>query len=200
MRPIKGQDNSTYLRFLDWLGRLAPELTSSRGTPRELLLRRYDDLVNSDNPHQRGYHLQDLLRDTFDHFDISAEPSFTRNRGGEQIDGACRINGCDYIIECRWRAKIAGMREVDGLLGQISRSGEQAMGIFFSINGWSENVPQLLKEDRRKSIILMDGRDFRAVLDGKITMPILLDGKTQALRLRAEPFVSATELIQQGRT
>lgn len=103
---IKGQESSTYLRFLDWLGRLAPDLTGGRGTPRELLLRRYDALGVSGDPHGRGYLLQDLLRDTFNHFAIPVEQSFTRNAGGEQIDGAFVINGWHYIVECRWRERL----------------------------------------------------------------------------------------------
>ena len=35
------------------------------------------------------------------------------------------------------------------------------MGVFLSVNGWSENVPQLLKQNSEKSILLMDGYDLR---------------------------------------
>lgn len=65
------------------------------------------------------------------------------------------------------------------------------MGIFFSVNEWSENVPQLLKQNPRKATILMDGQDFRAVLAGEITMPALLYAKIGELNLRSEPFISS---------
>jgi RNA-directed DNA polymerase len=197
---IKSQESLTYLRFLDWLGRLAPDLTGGRGTPRGLLLRRYEALIALPDPRRRGYLLQDILRDTFDHFAISVEQSFTRNEGGEQIDGAFLINGWHYIVECRWRAKVADGRQVDGLLGQVIRSGDQTMGVFFSVNGWSENVPQLLKQNPRKVIILMDGRDFHAVLAGKITMPEILEAKIRELNFRSEPFISVEKLIPKERT
>ena len=192
---IKGKESSTYLRFLDQLGRLAPNLTGGRGTPRELLLRQYDAMVESIDSHGRGYLLQKLLRDTFDYFNIPVKKSFTRNKGAEQIDGAVSLNGWHYIVECRWRKEVANMRQVDGLLGQVRRSGAQTMGVFFSISGWSGNVPNLLKQNPEKVIILMDGQDFRAVLAGEITMPKLLKGKIKELNLHSEPFISARDLI-----
>lgn len=197
---IKGKESSTYLRFLDWLGHLAPDLTGGRGTPRELLLRRYDSLAASGDPQGRGYLLQELLRDTFEHFKIPVEGSFTRNEGGEQIDGAFQLNGWHYIAECRWREKPANGRQVDGLLGQVLRSGDQTMGVFFSINGWSEKVPQLLKQNPDKVIILMNGQDFRSVLEGEITMASLLQGKIKELNRKSQPFISVEDLLLKGCT
>lgn len=43
---VKGKKSFTYLRFLDKLGRLDPRLSGGRGTPLELLLRRYDALAS----------------------------------------------------------------------------------------------------------------------------------------------------------
>ena len=197
---VKGKESSTYLRFLDKLGRLAPELSGGRGTPRELLLRRYDALVSSNDPNGRGFLLQDLLRDTFEHFEITVERSFIRNEGGEQIDGAFVFNSWHYIVEIRWRKKIADGRQVDGLLGQILRSGGQSMGIFFSINGWSKNVPTLLKQNPSKVIVLMERNDFRAVLTGEISLQKLLDGKIAELNLKSEPFISAQNILKKDDT
>ena len=193
---IKGKESSTYLRFLDKLGRLDSKLSGGKGTPRELLLRRFDTLVSSNDAQGRGYLLQDLLRDTFKHFEIPVENSFTRNDRGEQIDGAFNFEGWHYIVECRWRKKVTDIREVDGLLGPLDRSGDQTLGIFFSINGWSSKVPNLLKQNSKKRIILVDGTDFRTVLTGEITLSELLDAKLKELNLKSEPFISAEEILK----
>ncbi len=197
---VKGKESSTYLRFLDQIGRLAPELAGGKGTPQEILLRRYEALLKSDDPHRRGYLLQDLLHDVFVYFNITIEKSFTRNKNGEQIDGAFIFEGWHYIVECRWRKKISDIRQVDGLLGQVLRSGEQTMGVFFSINGWSQNVPELLKQNPSKSIILMDGKDFHSVLSKKISLEKLLKEKISELNFRGDPFVSAEEIIKKINT
>ena len=102
-------------------------------------------------------------------------------------------------MECRWREKVADVRQIDGLSGQVSRSGKQTMGLFFSILGWSENVPNLLKQNPEKGIILMDGNDFRSVLAGDIDLGYLLQEKLKVLNFKAEPFISAEEILS-GKT
>lgn len=192
---VKGKGASTYLRFLDRLGRLAPELTSGRGTPQELLLRRYDAATASGDPHGRGYLLQDLLNETFKLFAILVRKSFTRNIGAEQIDGAFELSGWYYLVECRSRKALTNQRDLDGLLGQVMRSGGQTMGVFLSINGWSENVPKLLKQNATKRIFLMDGLDLRAVLARKLTLEELLRAKIEELNLKAEPFIGVDDIL-----
>jgi len=150
----------------------------------ELLLMMFDDLTRSDNPQQRGFLLQDLLTRLFDIHQIPIHKSFQRNEGAEQIDGGFTLEGWHYLVECRWRKKLADIRELDGFSGQVVRSGKQAMGLFLSINGWSEHVPQILKQNEEKSIILMDGYDLRCVLSGYIDLKdFLLVGLTQLARV-----------------
>jgi hypothetical protein len=154
----------------------------------ELLLMMLDELaINADEQH-RGYLLQDLLNRTFDLHEITVVASFTRNDGGEQIDGAFKLEGWHYIVECRWRRKLSDIRELDGLSGQIARSGRQTMGVFLSINGWSGNVVPLLKQNPDKSIVLMDGYDLRNVLAGHVDLRDFLLAKVAKLNLEAEPY------------
>jgi hypothetical protein len=131
----------------------------------ELLLAQFDQASVDGEPHQRGYLLQDLLNRTFDLHGIPVARSFQRNSSGEQIDGAFEMESWHYIVECRWRSKLADIRELDGLYGQVARSGRQTMGLFLSINGWSENVVPLMKQNPDKSIILMEGYELRTVLE-----------------------------------
>jgi hypothetical protein len=102
----------------------------------ELLLMMFDEMARLDENHQqRGFFLQDLLNRVCNLYDVSVHKSFQRNKGAEQIDGAFKLEGWHYLVECRWRQKLADIRELDGLLGQIRRSGKQTMGLFLSING-----------------------------------------------------------------
>jgi len=162
----------------------------------ELLLMQFDQLSTSEDPQQRGYLLQDLLPRALDAFEIPVVQSFIRNAGGEQIDGALKLEGWHYLVECRWRKKLADIRDLDGLLGQVQRSGKQTMGIFLSIQGWSENVVSLLKQNPEKSIILMEGYDLRTVLGGRIDLREFLLAKVAALNLRSEPFLGAGKFLE----
>jgi len=140
----------------------------------ELLLMMFDDLAVSNDPHQ-----------------LPVTKSFARNEGGEQIDGAFRMEGWHYLVECRWRKKLDDIRNLDGLHGHVGRSGKQAMGLYLSINGWSDNVPSLLKQSPDKNIVLMDGYDLRTVLSRQADLQELLLAKVTHLNLKSEPFFSA---------
>jgi hypothetical protein len=123
--------------------------------------------------------------------------SFTRNEGSEQIDGAFKLEGWHYIVECRWRKKLSDIRELDGLSGQIARSGRQTMGVFLSINGWSDNVVPLLKQNPDKGIILMDGYDLRTVLAGQVDLRDFLLAKVAKLNLYTEPYYSVAKYMNE---
>jgi hypothetical protein len=161
-----------------------------------LLLSQFDGACVGGEPHQRGYFLQDLLNRTFDVHGIAVTRSFQRNSGGEQIDGAFEMDGWHYIVECRWRAKLANIRELDGLYGQVERSGRQTMGLFLSVNGWSENVVPLMKQNPNKSIVLMEGFDLRTVLEQVVELRKLLQAEVRVLNLEAEPFFSIVQHLR----
>jgi len=163
----------------------------------ELLLLMFDELTRMEDVHKRGYLLQDLLNRTFDLHGIPVFKSFTRNAGAEQIDGGIILEGWHYLAECRWRQKLANIRELDGFKGQVERSGKQAMGLFLSIEGWSENVPALLKQNPEKSIILMDGYDLRMVLSSqKVDLRDFILAKVAHLTFATEPFLGIMEYLK----
>src|SRR6266545_1722513 len=170
------------------LARLERERAELRSKQSSLLLMMFDSLASSTDHQHRGYLLQDLLNRLFDIYQVPVTRSFTRNGGAEQIDGAFKLEGWHYIVECRWREKLADIRQLDGLLGQVNRSGKQTMGLFLSINGWSDHVPALLKQNPDKCIFLMDGYDLRCALALEADLRELLVAKLAHLNIETEPF------------
>jgi hypothetical protein len=164
-----------------------------------LLLMMFDELVRAGDHQRRGYLLQDLLNRLFDLHEVPVVRSFTRNGGAEQIDGAFKLEGWHYVVECRWRDKLADVRQLDGLLGQVGRSGKQTMGVFLSINGWSEHVSGLLKQNPEKCIFLMDGYDLRCVLALEADLRDFLLAKLTRLNLEAEPFLGVKAYLDESR-
>jgi hypothetical protein len=70
------------------------------------------------------------------------------------------------------------------------------MGLFLSIEGWSEHVPPLLKQNPDKSIILMDGYDLRVVLSSqKVDLRDFILAKVAHLTFKTEPFLGVTEYL-----
>ncbi len=162
----------------------------------ELLLMMFDEWTRQDqNAQARGYLLQDLMNRLFAAFEIPVHKSFTRNEGAEQIDGAFEIDGRVYLMECRWRQRLSDTREVDGLAGQILRSGGQPLGLFLSVNGWSEHVPESLKQNPHKVIILMQGFDLRTILSEEVDLRDYIRAIVINLSLKAEPYLGIREYL-----
>ena len=198
---VKGEESLTYLRFLDQLRDLAPNLAGKRGTPLWLLLQTYDNLSeDSVNPQERGYGLEEIMNGLCEICKISVRRSFKRNKGGEQVDGAFELNGSYYLVECRWRKEKASGGDVDGLLAKVGRSGSQTLGIFVSMEGWSVHVVSLLKQNPMKRIILVSGKDIRGVLVGDIGLIRMLHAKIEALNVDAEPFRSVEDILSRRAT
>ena len=164
------------------------------------LLSKFDDFANYKNTQykqKRGYLLEELLINIFNLYQIETQKSFRRNQGGEQIDGAFKFDGWYYLVECKWTERLTDIRQLDSLYGKVNRSGKQTLGLFLSINGWSENVCSLLKQNHDKSIILMDGFDLRCVLNeyNNLNLKYLLSKKLDYLNFVGEPFYSAVQLL-----
>ena len=160
-----------------------------------LLLAQFEQAAIAGEPQQRGYFLEDLLNRLFNLYGIPVLRAFRRNEGGEQIDAAFEMDGWHYLVECRWRAALADIHQLDGLAGKVRRSGRQTMGLFMSINGWSNHVVPLLKQNPDKIIFLMEGFDLRCVLDLKVDLRKLLKAKLSALNIEAEPHFSVGKLL-----
>ena len=177
------------------LARMEKERVELLRKQSELLLMMFDHLAANENAQERGYLLEDLLNRLFDAHSIPVVRSFRRNQGGEQIDGAFKLEGWHYLVECRWRKKLSSISDFDGLGGKISRSGRQTMGLFLSVTGWSSKVVSLLKQNPYKAMIMMDGYDLRTVLAGQADLREFILAKSTKLNLQSEPFFSATDFL-----
>ena len=71
------------------------------------------------------------------------------------------------------------------------------MGFFLSINGWSENVPRLLKQNTEKAIILMQGYDLRTILSEEVDLRDYILAAVKNLNLNAEPYLGVREYLRQ---
>ncbi len=169
-----------------------------REQEKERLRKILEDLWEEKNVRYRGYQLEILLKDTFDLYHITVHEPFRRNHGSEQIDGAFKLDGWYYLVECKWQAKSADSSQVDAFIGKVHRSTKQTMGLFLSINGWSEGVLTTLKLNPDKCIILMDGHDLYYLLSSpQADLRELLLAKNDALTLKGEPFLGIAQYLQQ---
>jgi hypothetical protein len=137
----------------------------------EELTQEYYKLLGSDAPQQRGYRLESIVRKLFDLFDLDPKASF--KIVGEQIDGAFTFDGTDYLFEGKWQEEPVRASDLDALSGKLSRKLDNTLGLFLSVNGFSEDGIRAHSSGRRL-IILMDGSHLMAVLEGRIDLIQLL--------------------------
>lgn len=128
-------------------------------------------LLTENSAQKRGFRLEKVLKDLFDLFDLDPKASFRIT--GEQIDGAFSFEGTDYLLEAKWQKAPVDAKELDSLAGKLSRKLENTLGLFLSINGYSEDAVKAHSSGRRL-IILMDGSDLMAVIEGRIDLVHLL--------------------------
>lgn len=132
---------------------------------------RYAKLVMSKDLQKRGYELETVLYDIFNLFDLDPKASFKNI--GEQIDGAFSLEGTDYLFEAKWQSYKVNASDLDAFSGKISRKLDNTLGLFLSINGFSDEAVKIYSSGR-SSILLMDGMDLLAVLENNIDIVALI--------------------------
>jgi hypothetical protein len=128
-------------------------------------------LVVSQNVQGRGFELEKVMYDLFELFDLDPKASF-RNTG-EQIDGAFSFDGTDYLFEAKWQQELANAAALDGFAAKVRRKLENTLGVFLSINGFSQDGIAA-HSSGGAVVILMDGADLMAVLEERIDFVSLL--------------------------
>lgn len=135
------------------------------------LNKQYVALLMDRDHHRRGYQLEILLRNVFELFDLDPRASFKIS--GEQIDGAFTFESTDYLFEAKWEEKLISAQDLDVLHAKLSRKLDNTLGLFLSINGFSDDGVAAHSSGRRM-MLLFDGSDLMAVLDGRIDLIQLL--------------------------
>lgn len=123
------------------------------------------------SPQKRGFALERLMYKLFDVFDLDPKASF--KVCGEQIDGSFSFETTDFLFEARWEKSPTSRADIDAFNGKISRKLDNTLGLFLSINGFSDDGVTAYSAGR-SLMILMDGAHLAAVLEGRIDLVSLL--------------------------
>lgn len=158
----------------------------------EQLTKEYYKLLGSEEPQQRGYRLEKIIRELFELFDLDPRASF--KIVGEQIDGAFTFDATDYLLEGKWQQESVGASELDVLAGKLSRKLDNILGLFLSINGFSEDGVKAHSSGRRL-MLLMDDSDLMAVLEGRIDLIQLLLRKRREASQTGNIYLRLHEIL-----
>lgn len=137
----------------------------------EVIKKEYFNLISSADPQKRGFKLEKVLKKLFILFDLDPKASFRII--GEQIDGAFTFDNTDYLFEAKWQQEPVRIKDLDGFSGKLARKLDNTLGLFLSINSFSEDAVKAHSSGRRL-MILMDGSDLMAIIEGRIDLIELL--------------------------
>jgi len=157
------------------------------------LKHKYFDLISSDDPQKRGFLLEKVLKGLFQLFDLDPKASF--KIVGEQIDGAFTFENTDFLLEAKWTKELISIGDMDAFAGKLARKLENTLGLFISINGFSEDSIKA-HTSGRKLMILMDGSDLMAVLEGRIDLIELLYRKKRCASQTGNIYLRIHEIMQ----
>jgi RNA-directed DNA polymerase len=120
----------------------------------------------------RGYRLERFWTDLCRHFDVEVYEPFAVE--GEQVDGALRVEGHIYLVECKAGVDPTQPKAIDALYGKLERRLEGTRGIFLALSGYTKSVPKIVSEYNHKKIILLQNKDIEIILSGKLTLERLI--------------------------
>ncbi len=153
---------------------------------------KFGEIAVNPNPQKRGFQFEPFLNELFYLFDLDPKESFKII--GEQIDGAFTFDNIDYLLEARWRKEPADASDLYVFAGKISGKLKLTLGLFISINGFSPECLQV-KGEGLKSMILMDGPDLNAVIEGRIDLNDLLYRKRRHASQTGEIYLPINKIL-----
>lgn len=139
-------------------------------------------------PPRRGYELEHILQELAKLSELIVTTPFRVN--GEQIDGAIKFEGENYIMEAKWQDKASANEPVYQFVGKVEGK-FYGRGIFVSVNGFSENVVASIVAGKAIKTIFVDGEDLTMVLEDMQSFAQMLDKKITAAQNKGEIYVNA---------
>jgi hypothetical protein len=139
----------------------------------------------------RGRKFEPFLNKLFALFDM--EPRLAYSLEHEQIDGSLSFDTDDYILEARWWKGPVERKDADVLATKVRRKGKNALGMFISVNGFSEGA--LTSYSESTPFIAMDGQDLMYVLEQRLRLDDLLRRKKRYANETGHCFLPATTVV-----
>ncbi|GIF51123.1 hypothetical protein DFJ67_0282 [Asanoa ferruginea] len=150
------------------------------------------DVIQPSAPQARGYKLEKLLRELFALFDLDPRASFKID--GEQLDGSFTFDNTDYLLEAKWEAEPTDVPDLSFFKDKIEDRLENTLGLFVAMNGYTARAISRFSA-KRSLMILMDGGDLMAVLEGRIDLGDLLLRKRRHAAQTGEIYLPVYRIL-----
>jgi hypothetical protein len=164
----------------------------ARAQDLEALKHDFYQLTAMSEPQKRGLALESFLNRVFALFDLDPRAAFALK--GEQIDGAFTFDTDDYLLEVRWLGGKVDPKQVRDFAGKVAEKTHRTSGLMISVNGFSSEAVALLRRNGSR-LLLADGADLVAVLEGAMGLDELLLRKRRHAAETGDPYLTAREIL-----
>ncbi len=147
----------------------------------------FNKLATNTNFQQRGFEFEKFLNELFLLYELDPKGSFKNY--GEQIDGAFTFDGTDYLLEAKWKQQV-NRTDLASFTFKIDSKLKIAMGLLITVDGLT---PEAISPEF-KSVIVMDGLDLIAILDGRVSLPDLLYKKRRKANETGNIYITFDKL------
>ncbi|WP_206754714.1 restriction endonuclease [Anabaena sphaerica] len=191
---LKGDELGKVIISISYQSRLnqglfLPNFTRLPLVARTFYLRLHERFIDSFKlpPQRRGYELEKIFTDLMKISNIPVEESFKIE--GEQIDGAIKYDSYYYIVELKWTANKVNQAQISSLYMKVEGK-MQSLGLFISMNGYSQEALESLTRGKPMQIILLDGTHLMSVISGIRTFKELLEHARKEASLKGNIYCS----------
>lgn len=153
----------------------------------EALRERFAEIAAIHDRQERGYAFEPFLRDLFHAYDLDYRSSY--RVGLEQIDGAFRHAGRDFLVEARWRELAPSSNDIFNFAMKVQGKLQGTLGLMITMVPPRPDVLEHVAT-RTRSVLVMDGCDVALILEGQVSLPEALDYKRQRAAQEGVLFAS----------
>lgn len=136
---------------------------------------------------ERGRQFERILHGMLD--EAGLRPRLAYRPRGEEVDGSFWMHGRTVLLEAKWTAERHPASSLYQFRGKVDGKLVGTVGLFVSMAGFSPDAIDALVAGKEVNLILADGADIRAVVDGQWAIMDALELKLRAAGESGTPFV-----------
>jgi hypothetical protein len=152
---------------------------------------RFMEMYAMTNHQARGKKFERFMNDLFKLYDLDPRAAYDLEH--EQIDGAFTFRTDDYILEARWWKDPLEPKHLNDFKVKVESKAKNVLGLLVAVNGFTAGAIE--RHSTATPLMLLDGLDLMAILEGRIPLDELLLRKRRHAAETGSPMLRASEMV-----
>jgi hypothetical protein len=147
---------------------------------------------SSNDPQQRRFQFEKWIFELLEYENLSPNPSY--HHKGEQIDGFFEFENRFFLLETKWAEPIS-VADIYIFRAKIEGKLSGTLGVFISVNGYTQDTPEVLRYGKELNVILFDGTDIELALADNCSFRTILKAKLRCASQYGKAYCSYKSLF-----